>query len=90
MDATQEQCSQGVTRKGAAAANQEPKSGILQDAARVAREDCSGTSKTGAGLHSHGSGGLLIAQAKTAIAQVWKRNGPLVRSVLAMVYTGMC
>jgi hypothetical protein len=30
--------------------------------------------------------GLLIAQAKTASAQVRERNWPLVRSVLAMVY----
>jgi hypothetical protein len=32
---------------------------------------------------------LLMAQFKTARAQVWKRNGHLMRSVLAIVYTAI-
>jgi hypothetical protein len=48
----------------------------LAQACESLKQDCTAT----------GQAGLLMAQVEPASAQVWKRNGHLVRSVLVVVY----
>jgi hypothetical protein len=70
------------TRRETVPADQGPQSGdptrhrALAQARESLEQGCTAT----------GQVGLLIAQAKTASAQVRKQNWPLVRSVLAIVY----
>jgi hypothetical protein len=52
----------------------------LAQACESLKQDCIATAQAG----------LLMAQVKPASAQVWKRNGHLVRSDLAIVHTAMC